>query len=408
MGNRDEHKREFVMLAGKYDPEKAFSGCRSCKKDGKRDCTDVIGWYMSEKLDGMRCLWDGGISRGKPVIDVPYANWNDKDSHLIATGLWSRGGKVVHAPESWLDTFPIDKMLDGELYSPKLSLQDIVSITRAYDKEEEWEKIKYYIFDSPTPRQFLKAGRIHIRDWEAELPDMFSFNIRVFDLEDPYTFHDFVTDWSAYYGLPRNGIPVWDHVQVLEQIRCQSIDHLEAYLEKIVSKGGEGVMLRRPESVWHPRRARHDLVKYKRFYDAEAEVIGITFGKETKKDSRLRGKLGALIVRELDTGHIFQLAGLKDGERGLHSLAGPADTAYAPHEVAAQFAYDHPNNSVIFDPTLSVELAEKIPDLNILPEHHWMQSDTFKKDDVVTFKYWDRTKDGVPKFAQFWRERTYE
>ena len=49
--------REFVQLAQVYDP----------KKHG------IAGWFVSEKLDGMRCLWDGGITRGLPVVEA--TNW---------------------------------------------------------------------------------------------------------------------------------------------------------------------------------------------------------------------------------------------------------------------------------------------------------------------------------------------
>ena len=32
------------------------------------------GWYVSEKLDGTRCFWDGGVTRGVPTESVPWAN----------------------------------------------------------------------------------------------------------------------------------------------------------------------------------------------------------------------------------------------------------------------------------------------------------------------------------------------
>ena len=51
-------KREFVMLAKDYDS----------KKYG------IAGWFMSEKFDGMRDTWDGGVSRGKLASTIPWAN----------------------------------------------------------------------------------------------------------------------------------------------------------------------------------------------------------------------------------------------------------------------------------------------------------------------------------------------
>ena len=61
----------------------------SWEKGGQRDLT---GWALSEKLDGMRCLWDG------------------------AGRMWSRTGKPVHAPASLLRQMPTGTMLDGELF----------------------------------------------------------------------------------------------------------------------------------------------------------------------------------------------------------------------------------------------------------------------------------------------------
>src|SRR4051812_13731200 len=51
-------RREFLQLADTYDAEKH----------------DIAGFYISEKLDGTRCFWDGGISRGEPTASVPWAN----------------------------------------------------------------------------------------------------------------------------------------------------------------------------------------------------------------------------------------------------------------------------------------------------------------------------------------------
>lgn len=57
-GNLLMAKRNFLMLAHTFKPGKHFPG----------------GMFLSEKLDGIRCYWDGGISRGIPKANVPYAN----------------------------------------------------------------------------------------------------------------------------------------------------------------------------------------------------------------------------------------------------------------------------------------------------------------------------------------------
>lgn len=361
MAARDPNKREFVMLAGTFDPES----------------DDPTGWYMSEKLDGMRCFWDGGISRGLQAGEVPYANCVNGDEDHACTGLWSRGGKVIHAPEWFIRDLPKKVLLDGELWNKKMILQEIVSVTRAHNKDEEWEKLHYMVFDNPSHPQFFRTGRVHIGDWEAQLPEMKDWAISrgIKWRNEEHCFEDFVDEFV-------DGNISGTNWMALPQKLVKDTASMHRFLDKVVKDGGEGIMLRRPESVWNPRRAREDLVKVKRFFDNEAEIIGYTFGKITKKDSRLRGKLGALVVRELDTGCEFELAGLNDSERGLeHEKKGGI-----MFKGVEQYAWDHPG-----------ELAPG-----------WIGAASFELGQKITFKYWDRTKDGVPKFAQYFRVKVDE
>ncbi len=64
-----------------------------------------------------------------------------------------------------------------------------------------------------------------------------------------------------------------NHVEVLEHIVCESRKHLEDKLDEITAKGGEGVMIRDPNSKYEGRRSEK-LLKVKKFEDAEATVIG--------------------------------------------------------------------------------------------------------------------------------------
>ena len=87
-------KREFLQLADHYDPRKH----------------DVAGWFVSEKLDGTRCFWDGGLTRGLPTEQVPWASIIDpktgeKKAKIkpLSTGLWSRYGNPIMAPDWWLN-----------------------------------------------------------------------------------------------------------------------------------------------------------------------------------------------------------------------------------------------------------------------------------------------------------------
>ena len=98
-----------VMLAHPYDPA--------------RD--DPSGWLMSEKMDGVRCYWNG-------------------------TTMYTRTGKLFYPPQSWKDQLP-QIALDGELWSGRDDFQKIVSIVRQKNApdEEDWKTIKFMVFDAP-------------------------------------------------------------------------------------------------------------------------------------------------------------------------------------------------------------------------------------------------------------------
>src|SRR5262249_25467900 len=74
------------------------------------------GWWMSEKLDGVRAYWDG-------------------EQFL------SRQGHLYHAPD-WF-TAGLPKLpLDGELWLDRKAFQRAVSIVRRQDKGEQWRTIR--------------------------------------------------------------------------------------------------------------------------------------------------------------------------------------------------------------------------------------------------------------------------
>jgi len=55
---------------------------------------DPTGWLMSEKLDGVRCYWNG-------------------------TNMYTRTGKDFNPPQWFKDGLPKDLALDGELFTKR-------------------------------------------------------------------------------------------------------------------------------------------------------------------------------------------------------------------------------------------------------------------------------------------------
>jgi DNA ligase-1 len=87
------------------------------------DGQDVSGWLMSEKLDGVRAIWNG-------------------------EDFISRNGNVFDVPESFKAAMP-SVALDGELWMGRGKLQETVSVIRSGKQDPRWEQIKFHVFDAP-------------------------------------------------------------------------------------------------------------------------------------------------------------------------------------------------------------------------------------------------------------------
>lgn len=89
-----------------------------------KEAEDYTGWWMSEKLDGMRAYWTG-------------------------SGLFSRNGKPIHAPRWFTDALP-RMALDGELMTGRGQFNETISIVRKQSPvDTEWRRITFHVFDAP-------------------------------------------------------------------------------------------------------------------------------------------------------------------------------------------------------------------------------------------------------------------
>jgi DNA ligase 1 len=349
-------KQHFLMLAHQFDP----------KKDR------IEGWFMSHKLDGMRVLWDGGVTRGMELDKVPWAN-TEKDSRYVvqpkATGLWTRYGKSIQAPDWWLDLLPEFLILDGELYMGRGQFQSLMSAAKQLKPGPEWKKIKYMIFDSPPVYTVFASREIDETNFKKTFANI-EHRIKFDAVKLPSYQYRMVYHWLLE-NVGQN-----DHVKVLPQIelpynRTKVETITQESLDKEIAIGGEGLMFRKPQSFWTPSRVR-TLLKMKGMLDDEATVIGYTAGRETDKGSKLLGLMGAMILSY--KGKTFELSGFTDEER---KLVFKADGSSA-YDVVSQIPSD------------------RVPDT--------IHNPMFPIGSTVSFKYRELTKDGLPKEARFWRK----
>lgn len=358
-------RREFLQLA------KTF-------KMGK---DDPSGMFISEKLDGSRCFWDGGVTRGVPTKEVPWANTiNPKTGKTkdkikpVATGLWSRYGNPIMAPDWWLNALP-QMFLDGELFAGRGNFQMLRSIVgRDVPDDEAWREVQFAVFGTPSPANVFQVGEIKNTNFhltvDPEKIDRFITKREDAGVIDEHFCYTCRTTFDQELKILQSSLPntfcyLHRHVKLPEN-RCEAERHMEKFLDKIVSEGGEGAILRDPNSIWTPKRVS-SLLKLKPSSDASGTVVGFTSGRETNKGSKLRGLIGAVILNF--EGKRFELSGFTDEERKFTT------------EEQTKYAWNNPGKD--------------------MPEH--FQGKHFKVGDTVEFHYRELSKDGLPKEGRFYR-----
>jgi len=191
---------------------------------------DPTGWLESEKLDGVRAYWNGEV-------------------------FVSRQGNIYNAPAHFVAGLPKEP-LDGELWMGRKQFQKTISVVKRQTPGPEWNQIKFVVFDAPI--------------WADIYEDDATFERRLAHLET---------------------LTLGSFAQVHPHRICASREEMEQHLRDIEALGGEGLMYRKPGSLYEARRSS-TLLKAKPFKDAEAVVIGYEPGKKANK-----GKTGGLIVR---------------------------------------------------------------------------------------------------------------
>lgn len=242
---------------------------------------DPTGYLVSEKLDGVRAVWDGQTLR-------------------------FRSGRVIQAPAWFTQALPATP-LDGELWLGRRQFDRLSGVVRKQvPVDAEWREVRYMVFDLPgDPRPFGERA--------ASL----------------------ATQLSAAH------VP-W--LQAVAQVAGYDRARLQGALKQMVRDGGEGYMLHRADALWQPGRS-DALQKLKAQPDEDARVVAHLPGK-----GRHAGRLGALLL-EMPNGQRFALGtGLTDAQRS------------DPPPVGA----------------------------------------------VVTYRYRERTRSGLPRFASFMRVRGAE
>ena len=176
---------------------------------------DVSRYLISEKLDGVRAIWDGKILR-------------------------FRSGREINAPHWFLAALP-KQALDGELWIGRGSFDRVSGIVRRdIPDDAEWREVRYMLFELPGA-----AGPF--RDRAEQMRQ-----------------------------LVRQANVPW--LREIEQFQGVDRSTLKKRFAEVVQAGGEGLVLHRADAPYETGRS-DTLLKMKPVLDAEAVVVGHQPGK---------------------------------------------------------------------------------------------------------------------------------
>ena len=154
------------------------------------DSKDVVGWVMSEKLDGIRGFWTG-----KELV--------------------SRGGNPIHAPAWFTQNYP-PFAIDGELWTQRGDFENISSIVRSKNSNQRWKHITHNIFEVPGQSGGLLKRLGVLKEYLRKNPN-------------PY-------------------------LQIIPQTVINTKGQLADFLKEVTTDKGEGVVVRNPNSLYQTGR----------------------------------------------------------------------------------------------------------------------------------------------------------
>ncbi len=211
------------------------------------------GYLMSEKLDGVRGIWE--VGKFKTRQDNP-----------------------IYTPSYFTYNFPSFK-LDGELWIVRAKFDEVSALIRGDNLDSSlWKSVTYNVFDVPNACEEFKLTSCTL-----------SNRLKVLE-----------------QYLQQNPNP---YIKIIKQIPIKDQEHLKEFYKDIVLNKGEGVVIRKDLAPYEKGRSKNAF-KLKPYEDAECKVIGYTEGK-----GKFQGKIGALLCQMPNDRVIRIGSGLKDKDR---------------------------------------------------------------------------------------------
>jgi len=218
----------------------------------KREKDITYPCYLQPKLDGVRCfahLQEDGqvrlISRSGKEFTQPFVT------------LRAQIAQFINGNEIW----------DGELYTPKLTFEDLIAACRKSTYRESSELVQFHLFDIFSNETDSFETR---------------FNNRMIKI----------------------AMKLKDRIQLVETIMADSKNEAMEYYARCMENGYEGIMFRNTCGVYRPGNRSKDLQKYKEFVDEEFEIVGAKEGVGTDEGTviwKCKSSIGWDSTKKTDT-----------------------------------------------------------------------------------------------------------
>lgn len=207
--------------------------------------------YVQPKLDGVRCVGRYNINDNTIILksrnNIEFLFFDKIKQDVI---------KLIQEIQN-KTKYPIENIyIDGEIYNKNLKFQDLngycnTTLESSFNSipEDHIRNIKYNIFD------------IYLKD----NPDM-TFENRYKMLK------------SAYKECEH------DYLTLVETIKVDSHDKIDEELERYILDSYEGIIIRNINGKYKIKSRTFDLLKYKKFFDNEYEVVNAITSDSGKEE----------------------------------------------------------------------------------------------------------------------------
>ena len=250
-----------------------------------------VGWWASEKLDGIRAIWDGErfVSRGSPNGAAKvYSYVPDWFENLIPKGV-SFDGEIWIGRNKFQEACRMSTIMPGGKYSKE-------------EIDEMWKTVKFMIFDVPSHSGLFEERMKYLND----------------------------------------NVKICENVKVVEHQLINTEQELNVMYDNLTKNGAEGVMLRAPKSPYVTKRSNL-MLKMKIIDDAEAIVVDYIDGTG-KYDKVINNHhmLGSLTVELVENGKLTGITfgvgtGFNDEQR--INYWDPKSSYYIPIGSLISFSY---------------------------------------------------------------------